>query len=78
MVGKLQTFYDADFWYSATLRRNKNGSLHPFTLRIYNDRNGKLLFCGGYSSALEAKRFLERYDGGNIRWYTWRGFVCDN
>ena len=76
MSGKLQTFYDSDLWYSATLRRNKEGSPFPFTLRIRNDRNGKLVYIGGYSSAYEAKHFLEFYDG--CRWYTWRGYVDDD
>lgn len=74
MTGKLQTFYDADFWYYATLRRNKEGAAFPFTLRI-RDR-GKMIFIGGFFSALEAKNFLEHYDE-SARWYTDRGYVED-
>lgn len=77
MQGKLQTFYCTNYWFTATLRRNKTGEFHPFTLRVRDERNGRLLFCGGYSSAIEAKRFLERYGGPDARWYTEKGMVED-
>ena len=77
--GKLQVFYDNEFLFSATLRKVGHDE---FVLRIY-DENNDIIYKRTFCSAEKAKSFLENFkiedDYGfyRCRWYTERGFVCD-
>ena len=75
MSGKIQVFYDNEYLFSATLRRNKAHDIFPFTLRIRDERD-RIIYIGGFETALSAKEFLENYLP-NARWFTHRGYVED-
>ena len=77
MSGKLQVFYDNEYLFSATLRRNKEGFLFPFTLRIRNQYD-RVIYIGGFETARSAKGFLESYPTIRARWFTHCGYVEDD
>lgn len=77
-TGKMQTFYDTRFGFSATL---KIDLYNGYVLRV-RDGYGKMFYKGTHSTANAAKLFLERLRltespamSGN--WYTVKGYVCD-
>lgn len=82
--GKLQTFEDTRWGYTATLRIDQTAE-RPFVLRI-RDAYGSIRHTFEAETARAAKLYLERqflapnrYSDEMRRgnWYTVKGYVCD-
>lgn len=76
MSGKLQVFYDNEYLFSATLRKNPSYHYFPFTLRV-RDKWDRVICISGFNTALSAKEYLENEFPG-ARWFTQRGYVKDD